>query len=73
MDNLGIGSLYLTNKNLIFSAPTKAVKIPYSKLIGLTPYSDGIEILKDGATKRMVMQGFDSWFIMNLLSLISHL
>lgn len=45
MDNIGTGSLYLTNKNIIFSSATKAVKIPYSKLIGLTPYSDGIEVL----------------------------
>lgn len=72
MDNVGVGSLYLTNKNMIFSSATKAVKISYSKLIGLTPYSDGVEVLKEGASKRMVLQGFDSWFVMNLLSTISN-
>lgn len=32
----------------------------------------GIEIHRDGATaKRLTMQGFDPWFLMNLLSMIA--
>lgn len=73
MENMGKGTLYLTNKNMIYYSSTKSVKIPYAKLIGVTPYSDGIEVHKDGATKRMTFQGFDSWFIMNLLSIINNL
>lgn len=74
MVQLGNGSLYVTNKNLIFNSPTKGVKIPYSKIIGLTPYSDGIEIQRDGANaKRLTAQGFDPWFIMNLLSQINNI
>lgn len=73
MENMGQGTLYLTNKNIIYYSPTKSVKIPYAKLIGVTPYADGIEIHKDGAAKRMTFQGFDSWFIMNLLSVINNL
>lgn len=50
----------------------KRIKIPYKKIIGATPYSDGIEIHRDGANaKRLTMQGFDPWFVMNLLSMIA--
>lgn len=74
MEFQGQGSLYITNKNLIFYSPSKSAKIPFSKIIGLTPYSDGIEVHKDGANqKRMTMQGFDPWFLMNLLSQINNL
>ena len=74
MEFNGTGALYITNKNLIFQSDMKGVKIPFSKIIGLTPYSDGIEVHKDGANqKRMTLQGFDPWFLMNLLSQINNL
>ena len=72
MQPLGTGTLYVTNKNLVFHSMMKAVKIPYKKIVGLTPYSDGIEIHRDGANvKRMTIQGFDPWFVMNLMSMIA--
>lgn len=69
----GTGDLYITNKHLIFNSPTKSAKIPYSKIIGVTPYSDGLEVNRDGNTRRLVLQGFDSWFVMNAMSLISNI
>lgn len=72
MEFQGNGTLYVTNKNLFFYSPMKSAKIPFNKIIGITPYSDGIEVHKDGANqKRMGMQGFDPWFIMNVLSYIA--
>ena len=71
MEKVAVGDLYVTNQNLIYYSTEKAVKIPYKKLVGITPYSDGIEVLKDGNSKRMVFQGFDSWFVVNLLSMVS--
>ena len=71
MEKVAVGDLYVTSQNLIYYSTEKAVKIPYKKLIGITPYSDGIEVLKDGNSKRMVFQGFDSWFVVNLLSMVS--
>ncbi len=68
----GTGNLYVTNKHLVFNSPTKGVKIPYTKIIGVTPYSDGIEINRDGNAKQMILQGFDSWFVMNLLSVVAN-
>ncbi len=64
MQSYGKGSLFVTSKNLIFYSAEKSVKIPYSKLVGITPYSDGIEIHKENS-KRMAIQGLDPWFIMN--------
>ena len=70
MEKIGKGSLILTNKNVIFHSPTRTVKIPYNKLNGCTPYSDGIELHQDRAkAQRQVFQGFDSWFMMNLLQI----
>ena len=71
MNNMGTGELYVTNKHLIFQSPTKAVKVPFAKLIGITPYTDGIEVHKEGDTKRLVLQGFDSWFVMCLLQIVN--
>lgn len=73
MEKQGIGSLILTNKNVIFYSQQIAVRVPYNKIIGITPYSDGIELQKQEARpKRQVFQGFDSWFMVNLLSVINH-
>lgn len=72
MNNEGIGTLYITNKHIIFQGANAAQKIPYSKLIGITPYSDGIEVHREGANvKRLTFQGFDSWFVMNVLQVIN--
>lgn len=72
MQPLGTGTLFVTNKNLIFHSMMKGLKIPYKKIIGATPYSDGIEIHRDGANaKRLTFQGLDPWFIMNLLSMLA--
>lgn len=69
MDLVSVGSLVITNKNLIFHSPTSSLKIPFNKIVGVSPYSDGLEVHKDGAgSKRTVFQGFDSWFVMNVLN-----
>ena len=74
MDCKGTGTLYITNKHLIFQSPTAAQKVPYTKMIGVTPYSDGIEVHRDGANaKRLTFQGFDSWFLMNVISQIANM
>ena len=68
MDNKGVGTLYITNKHIIFQGDTAALRIPYFKMIGVTPYNDGIEIHRDGANmKRLTFQGFDSWFLTSIL------
>ncbi len=72
MECRGVGTLYVTNRNLIFYSPGGAVKVPFKKIIALTPYTDGVEVHRDGANqRRLTMQGFDPWFLLNLLSSLS--
>ena len=72
MDNAGTGSLYITNKHIIFHSSERSVKIPYKKIIGLNPYQDGMGVQQDGANaKKLVFQGFDCSFVMNIMSFIS--
>ena len=71
MENQGLGSLYITNKNIIFMGQTRSIKVPYSKIIGINPYSDGMEIQRDGNNvKRLVFQGFDCSFVLNVINLV---
>ena len=72
MNQEGVGDLYITNKHLIFNSPTKGLKIPYSKIIGVTPSSDSLEMNRDGNAKCLILQGFDSWFVMNAMSLVAN-
>lgn len=74
LDNIGTGSLVITTKHLFFHCPTASVKIPYSKLVGVTPYSDGLEVHKEETKpKRIVFQGFAPWFILNVLNQFNQL
>jgi hypothetical protein len=41
------GTIYVTNKRLIFDGNLKNTNIPYSKILSITPYSDGVGIDKD--------------------------
>ena len=73
MENMGLGSLYVTNKNIIFMGQTRSIKVPYNKIIGINPYSDGMEVQRDGNNvKRLVFQGFDCSFILNIINVISN-
>lgn len=72
MVNEGTGYLVLTNKNIIFYSSSKSAKVPYTKLVGITPYTDGIELLKEGENaKRQVFQGFDGTFTVNVMSILN--
>jgi len=74
MEKVGVGSLVITNKHFFFHCPTASSKIPFTKIIGVSPYSDGLEVHKEEAKpKRTVFQGFDPWFVMNVISQLSNL
>lgn len=67
--SLGGGILAFTNMNLYFSSTSKTFRIPYKKLISVTPYSDGLGLQKDGATaKPQIFKPLDGWFAYNLVS-----
>ena len=72
MDSAGIGSLYITNKHIVFHSPMRSVRIPYKKIIGLNPYQDGMGVQQDGANaNRLVFQSFDCSFVLNLMSFVN--
>lgn len=72
MDNMGIGKLCVTNKHIIFMGRERSIKVPYSKIIGINPYSDGMEVQRDGNNvKRLAFQGFDCSFVLNVLSILN--
>lgn len=74
MEKVGVGSLVITNKHFFFHCPTASSKIPFTKIIGVSPYSDGLEVHKEEAKpKRTVFQGFDPWLVMNVISQLSNL
>ena len=41
------GSLVITNKTVYFTGKSKAVKIPFTKIISFFPYSDGVGLMRD--------------------------
>jgi hypothetical protein len=41
------GTIYVTNKRLIFDGSLKNTNIPFGKILSITPYSDGVGIEKD--------------------------
>lgn len=71
---LGTGIIAFTNKNLYFGSVSKTFKIPYNKLISITPYSDGIGLQKDGASaKPQIFKPLDGWFAYNVISNLTKL
>lgn len=47
MQQLDTGTLYVTNKRLIFTGNKKTSNIKLEKILSVIPYSNGIEIVKD--------------------------
>lgn len=69
MQSIGIGMVCLTDKQLYFSSSQKSFKIPYSKLIYMEPFANGVGLQKDGSSaKPFFFKGIDSWFIYNLIT-----
>ncbi len=65
----GTGMLAITTKHVYFWSPNKAFKVPFSKLISLETFEDGIRIQRDGTTtKPQTFSGIDGWFAANLIS-----
>lgn len=69
MQRIGIGSVCLTDKNLYFSSPEKSLKIPYTKILSIESFSNGISLQKDGANdKPIFLEGINSWFTHNVVA-----
>ena len=63
------GWLGVTDKNVYFAGQSKTLRIPHSKIIGLTTFSDGVGIDRDAlSAKRQLFRTGDGWFTYNLLA-----
>lgn len=66
--HIGTGIVALTNKHIYFASSQKSFKIPFSKIIQIEPFSDGLGLQKDGASTRPIfLKGMDSWFAYNFI------
>jgi DNA polymerase III epsilon subunit-like protein len=54
------GTIYVTNKRLIFNGNLKNTNIPYSKILSIKPYSNAVGIEKDSG-RSPVLQPLDSY------------
>lgn len=45
--HIDTGTLYVTNKRLLFDGAAKNRSIPYQKVIGFTMYTDGVQVHRD--------------------------
>jgi len=66
--HMDTGLLGITTKHLYFTGPARSFRIRHSKIVSLTPYTDGIGLTRDTATARP--ESFrvgDGWFVYNLL------
>lgn len=69
LKSLGTGIVALTSKHIYFGGRQTSFKVPYSKIVSLNTYSDGIRIQKDGVrSKPQFFKGIDSWFASNLIT-----
>ncbi|MDA8189578.1 MAG: hypothetical protein M0T85_15675 [Dehalococcoidales bacterium] len=64
----GYGTFAVTSRNIYFGGTGKSFRIPYSKMISIEPYDDGVGITRDTASaKEQVFVTGDGWFTFNLI------
>lgn len=68
----GTGLLAVTTKHIYFSGGRRDFRVPYSKMVSIKAYSDGIGISRDTASaKPMSFVTGDGWFISNLVAKVA--
>jgi len=69
------GWAVFTDRNLYFSGASKAWRLPWGKIVSMTPYRDGLGVIKDGANARpqvlMIPEGGFAFNLAQALSWIS--
>jgi hypothetical protein len=70
----GRGILVITSHNVYFWSPLKAFKIPLKKILAMQPYSNGIQLTRDGANaKPQLFDLDDPLFACDAIARLSHL
>jgi hypothetical protein len=63
-----LGVVFLTNKNLAFTGSKRNMKLRFTSLAKISPFSDGLELQKGGSTARpFFLEGLDGWFHYNVI------
>lgn len=66
------GLFGITTKHVYFAGDEKAFRIPYKKMVAITPYSDGVGIQRDAMNARpQIFVTGDGWFTYNLIMNLS--
>jgi len=69
LQHVATGQLAITTKHMYFGSAQKTFRIPYTKILSVTPYSDGIAVHRDAASaKPQIFVTGDGWFIYNAVS-----
>ena len=58
MKEIVTGALALTNKRIIVTNGTDAKSYPFTRLLRMVPYNDGVELISDSG-KKVILSGFD--------------
>jgi hypothetical protein len=73
-DHLGLGEFVVTNKNLFVVIGGRTTKLSLTKIVSVTPHSDGISFECDGArAPQYSIRRLDPWFAYNVLMNLSAL
>ena len=68
MEFVDSGLLLVTTQNLYYQGQRKGFRIPYSKIVSFTHYSDGIGLQREAASARpQILITGDGWFTCNLI------
>lgn len=69
---IGKGFLGFTDKHIYFYSYDKSFRIPYSKIVTILPYEEGVRIHKEGVTaKPQIFNNINGWFVYNLIMNLS--
>lgn len=67
------GTLYLTNRKLLFSGQQKGTRIMLNKVVSFEPYSDGLEVFKETGRNQIFQGSFDDHFFTLLNRFLSEM
>jgi hypothetical protein len=68
VEHIDTGFLAFTQKQIYFYGDYKGFKLPYSRMLAIEPYSDGVKIQKTQAnTYPISFITNEGWFTYNLL------
>ena len=68
LQHLDSGILYVTNKRIIFTGQKKNANIKLDKILSVTPYSNGIEVVKDAGRSPVFLVPYNADILSMTLS-----